>query len=63
MSEAAKTYNGVKFFGKVTGLPEAEISWMWCRLKELKAAGYTSEVAKEMMSVEAVKKPWLSTTF
>lgn len=52
------TYNGVTIFAEITGLPEAEILWMFNRLKELMASGVNKTDAKAIVADEGQRKPW-----
>lgn len=54
------TYNGVKLFAELTGLPEAEIAWMGRRAKELYAEGKTRDEVKRTLTEEGRTKPWLT---
>lgn len=54
------TYNGVKFFARMTGLSEPELKWTYGRMKELYKAGTQKEEAIRIVKEEAAKKPWIN---
>lgn len=53
------TYNGVTFFAELTGLPRAEIKWMFGRLKQLQQVeGKSKDEAVAIVKSERLSPHW-----
>lgn len=53
------TFNGISLLSELSGLPDAEILWIFKRTQELRMVeGKTREEAKAIVKAEAVGRPW-----
>ena len=52
------SYNGARAMSAVSGLEQAEIEWIWRRMKALIEHGYSKEDAKRMVADEGKAHPW-----
>ena len=52
------TFNGLAFMAEFSGLSEAEIKWMWNRMKEIRSEGTPTNQITDILRKEAINRPW-----